>query len=208
MLRNIIYIGGSVLVFFTGLVVYGIILNTTQIPLNEALRNKGIKTFGEIKLVVYRDEYLLELFSDSILIKSYKVVFGRNNKTQKKSKNDFITPAGKYFICSIDTGVIYHKFFHLNYPSEKDASDALRKGIISREEFSEVLTASENGDCPPGNTALGSEIGIHGIGEFDFIFRNLPFAFNWTNGSIAMSNEDIDELYNIIKVGAPVIIRK
>jgi len=34
----------------------------------------------------------------------------------------------------------------------------------------------------------------------------LPFPFNWTNGSIAITNEDIDEISKFIKIGSPVKI--
>ena len=54
---------------------------------------------------------------------------------------------------------------------------------------------------------LGGEIGIHGIGRLNYIFKNLPFVYNWTNGSIAMSDEDIDELYSVVKLGTKVVIK-
>ncbi len=207
MLKNIIYIGGSVLVFFSGLVVYGIILNTREEPLSELLKRYEIKSISSVKLVVHRNDYDLDLFIDSIKVKTYKSVFGRNNSHIKRSKDDFVTPLGEYFICDIDSNTNYYKFLHLNYPSEKDAVEALRRGIITTKEFKEIVEAYKNGDCPPADTELGSNIGIHGIGKYDLIFRNLPFAFNWTNGSIAVSNEDMDELVKVVKIGTPVIIR-
>ncbi len=50
-------------------------------------------------------------------------------------------------------------------------------------------------------TELGNNIGIHGIGRLNFIFKNLPFIYNWTDGSIAVSNENIDEIYSVAKKG-------
>ena len=94
---------------------------------------------------------------------------------------------------------------YLNYPTKKDAAEALKNGVISKEEFNTLNLAKS--DCPPSNTRLGADIGIHGIGEYDFIFKNLPFAFNWTNGSIAMSNENIDELFSVVTLNTHVDIR-
>ena len=207
MVRNIIYITGSILVFFTGLIVYGIILNTRETPLNELMEDRSITEINNISIIVYRNDYRLDLFVDSVKVKTYKAVFGRNNSNIKESRDDFATPIGEYVICAIDTNNVYHRFFHLNYPSEKDAAEYLRKKIITTLDFKRISDAYNSGDCPPDDTPVGSDIGIHGIGKYDVIFRNLPFAFNWTNGSIALSNEDIDELLSIVKIGTPVIIR-
>ncbi len=150
---------------------------------------------------------MLQLYADTVLVKSYKAVFGRGTKSVKTNLNDYITPAGKYKICRIDTGTVYHKNFLLNYPNQNDAAEALKTGYIGKKEYSDIINAQKNGDCPPQNTILGANIAIHGIGEYDFIFRNLPFIFNWTNGSIAVSNASVDELLTVVKVGTEVIIK-
>jgi hypothetical protein len=62
-------------------------------------------------------------------------------------------------------------------------------------------------ECPEPDTDLGGNIGIQGIGEYNAIFKNLPFVFNWTDGSIAVSNEDIDEIYSVVKRGTKVVIK-
>ena len=61
--------------------------------------------------------------------------------------------------------------------------------------------------CTSDKTILGGNIGIHGIGRYDYFFKNLPFVYNWTDGSIAVSNEDIDELYTAVKKGTEVVIK-
>ncbi len=206
MLKNIIYISGSIAVFFTGLICYGIILNMREISLDEAMKQKGINKIENVILVVNRKNYRVELHSGKVLIKTYKAVFGKNNSAVKKSKDDLATPIGDYLICSIDTVSKYHKFLRLNYPNEKDAGEALKRGYISQDEFDQIINAFTNSDCPPLNTKLGADIGIQGIGEYDLIFRNLPFTFNWTDGSIAISNKSIDELYSVVKIGTRVKI--
>lgn len=54
---------------------------------------------------------------------------------------------------------------------------------------------------------LGGNIGIHGIGRLNPIFKNLPFVYNWTDGSIAISNESLDELLSVINTGTQVVIK-
>ena len=57
------------------------------------------------------------------------------------------------------------------------------------------------------NPAFSDSIGLHGTGKLNFIFKNLPFAYNWTSGSVAISNEGIRELAAIIKKGTKVVIK-
>lgn len=206
MLRNTLYIFGSVVIFFAGVVCYGVILNLREVTLADALANKGITKLNDVRIVVDRKNYKLNLYAGNILVKDYKAVFGKNNGVIKTSAEDNVTPIGDYKICAIDTTSRYHKFLYLNYPNEFDAAEALARGYINKDEFSSILISAKHNECPPKETRLGSEIGIHGIGKYDLIFRNLPFSFNWTNGSIAVSNESIDELYSVVKIGTPVKI--
>ncbi len=206
MLRNVLYISASIIIFFIGLIIYGIILNLKEENLNDILTEKGIQKLENVKLVVSRKNYRIELYSDKLFIKSYKAVFGKNNSTIKISKDDQVTPIGEYKICSIDTNSLFHKLFQLNYPNDKDAAEAMKQGYINKDEFDAINLAHKKNECPPKETSLGSNIGIHGIGKYNFIFKNLPFTFNWTDGSIAISNENIDELFSIVKIGTPVKI--
>ena len=103
MLKNVLYVSASVIIFFAGLICYGIILNIRESSLQEAMQEKGIYKIENPFLLVDRRNYKIELFSNKILVKTYKAVFGKNNSTIKISKNDLVTPIGEYRICSIDT---------------------------------------------------------------------------------------------------------
>jgi len=205
-LKNILYISGSVVIFFAGLILYGVILNLREITLKEAMIEKGLKALENIRLEVDKTDYRILLYSDKILVKTYKAVFGKSQGIMKSSADDNITPIGDYEICAIDSSDKYHKFFHLDYPNERDAAEAFKQGYIFNDEFNAIILAAKKNECPPKETKLGSEIGIHGIGTYNIIFKNLPFPFNWTNGSIAVSDESIDELYTVVKIGTPVKI--
>jgi murein L,D-transpeptidase YafK len=206
-LRNILYISGGIFVFFVGMVIYGIILNSGEINLAEAMQSKGLSKLENVHLVVNKNKYRVELYSNTLLIKSYKAVFGKNKSEIKTFAEDYVTPLGSYIICSVDTNSVYHKFLKLNYPNLRDAAEALKNGYISNEEYMKLKEGFNNNDCSPYDTKLGANIGIHGIGEYNLIFKNLPFVFNWTNGSIAVSNESIDEIYEVTHIGTKVEIR-
>jgi hypothetical protein len=95
----------------------------------------------------------------------------------------------------------------LNYPNINDASEALRKNLITQKQYDQLKFEFYYEGCPKANTVLGGNVGIHGIGEYNDIIKNLPFVFNWTDGSIALSNEDIKEIYSVIKEGTKVVIK-
>ena len=191
----------------TGVLIYGIILNLKQVTLNEAMLNKGFSELKNPNIIIDRANFSLNLYEDTVLVKSYRASFGRNVHQVKYRAGDEATPVGTYKICSIDTSVHYHRFFRLNYPNLEDATDALRKGWISQKTFDSIKFEFYYEGCTKFNNVLGGNIGIHGVGKFNFIFKNLPFVYNWTNGSIALSDEDIDELYSVIKVGTKVVIK-
>jgi murein L,D-transpeptidase YafK len=189
------------------MVVYGIILNSSEITLSEAMNNSGLEKLENVSIIVEKSKYALRLYSDTTLVKSYKVVFGKNEKQKKAYLNDLATPVGEYKICEVNDIDNYYKFMKLNYPNEIDAAEALKNGVIGRTEFIAISEAQKENRCSTQNTALGSNIGIHGIGKYNVIFKNLPFIFNWTNGSIALSNENIDELYSVVSAGTRVVIK-
>jgi murein L,D-transpeptidase YafK len=206
MLKNILYVSASMVFFFAGLILYGIVLNLREVTLAEALNEKKMTGLNDVHLVVDRKNYKIELYSDKILVKTYKAAFGKNSSIMKTSASDNVTPIGDYTICSVDTLSQYHKYLHLNYPNDRDAAENFKQGYINKDEYNVITLSFEKSECPPSETQLGSGIGIHGIGKYNTIFKNLPFSFNWTTGSIAVSDENIDELYSVCKIGTPVKI--
>ncbi|MHB8578485.1 MAG: L,D-transpeptidase family protein [Ignavibacteriaceae bacterium] len=207
MLRSIILFSGGIVLFVAGVIVYGIIIHMREVPLSVDIARKGFTKINDPIIVVVRSSYSLNLYNDTVLVKSYMANFGRNVSTPKNKTGDLATPVGNYEICEIDTNDKYYKFFKINYPNIYDATEALRKGLISQEEFDKIKYDYYSGICPDPNTELGGNMGIHGIGRLDFLFKYLPFVYNWTDGSIAISNENMDELYSVVKKGTKVVIK-
>ena len=206
-IKNVIIFSGGIIVFLAGVVVYGVVLNLREVPLSEAMRDKGISQIDDPVLYINRSRYTVNLYQDTIFIKSYRASFGKNVAVPKTKANDFSTPVGEYKICSIDTSNVYYKFLRLNYPNLIDDAEGLRKGLITQKEYDELRFEYYYAECPTLKTELGGNIGIHGIGRMNYIFKNLPFVFNWTDGSIAVSNEDIDEICSVVKKGTKVVIK-
>ena len=208
MIKSIIFFIASLVIFFAGIIFYGMILNLRDVPLAEALAEKHMSYLTNVHLLVDRRNYRLDLYSDTVLVKSYRAVFGRNNNGARKSLSEKqVTPAGSYQICEIDTASEYRKFLRLNFPNIKDITNAFNSGMISEREYETLYEELEAGECPKPSGKKFPSIGIHGTGRLNFIFKNLPFTFNWTKGSIAVSNENIDEIYSVIKPGTEVDIK-
>ncbi|MFZ1520463.1 MAG: L,D-transpeptidase [Ignavibacteriaceae bacterium] len=207
LLRNIIFTIGAIALFVSGVIIYGIVLKLREVPLKEAMASKGFRELNQVNILVDRKTYTLSLYEDTVFIKSYRVSFGRNLNDKKKLSEDGATPVGTYKICNISQNYVYHKFLKLNYPNLEDASEALRKSLITQKQFNQIKFEFYYEECVNGNTVLGGDIGIQGIGRLNPIFKNLPFVYNWTDGSIALSNEDLDEILTVTKQGTQVVIK-
>jgi len=120
------------------------------------------------------------------------VAIGRYGTTWSKMTKDDKTPLGRFRVGWINEKSRYYRFFGLNYPNLDTAKRALDENRITEETWLSILEAKSMGKTPPQNTPLGGHIGIHG---------------NWTNGCIALTNEQIDQLGKWIKPGILVNIR-
>ena len=206
-LKNVFFFSGGIILFIAGVIGYGIILNLRTVPVKKLMAEKGIKKIDHPVIIVDRKEYALSLYNDTTLIKTYRAYFGRNVQLVKTRKGDLSTPVGEYIICEIDSVYKYDKFFRLNYPNISDISEGLKKGVITQQEFDTIRGELNSQGCPKSGTVLGGNIGIHGLGRLNFLLKNLPFVYNWTDGSIAISNESIDEIYPLVKKGTKVVIK-
>lgn len=204
-LRNVIYFILSALLFLSGVILYGILLNAREVTLREAMQQRGLAKLENVSIIIDRRNYRLGLYSGDLLIKNYKASFGRM-QGQKISIFDMVTPTGSFEICYRDSLSQYHRFLGLNYPSLIDAWEELQKGNITKGDYESIVRSYGTNGIPPHEILSRCAIGIQGIGKFNFIFKNLPFVFNWTNGSVALSNEAVDEISAAAPLGTRVKI--
>lgn len=132
------------------------------------------------------------------------VAFGRYGKTYFKKRGDNKTPLGRFTITWLNPDTRYHRFMGLSYPDIDSASRALEDGRIGEQQWQAIRRASEARKTPPQHTPLGGLIGIHGVGKGD---SKIHRQYNWTNGCIALTNEQIDQLAKWAKIGTTVEIR-
>jgi hypothetical protein len=132
------------------------------------------------------------------------IAIGRFGTTEAKHTLDGKTPLGEFRITRIAEKTSFHRFFGIDYPNLAHARAGLESGRITPAEFAAIRNAHRRQTPPPQHTALGGFIGIHGLGDGDPAIHE---DFNWTNGCIAMTNEQMDDLAQWIEEGILVIIR-
>jgi murein L,D-transpeptidase YafK len=149
-----------------------------------------------MNVVVYKQTRTLTVHEGGRELLRVPVVLGRN-PADKQREGDLATPEGEFYVCYKNAESQYHRFLGLSYPNAEDAARGLREGLITWAEHNEICEAIAGRQCPPWKTALGGEVGLHGP---------CPNK-TWTHGCIAMSVEQIEMLYEWLKVGDPVTIR-
>lgn len=141
--------------------------------------HKGIDT-----LVVLKSRRLMQAYSDGRLIKSYKIALGGDPVGDKESDGDMRTPEGVYTINDKNPNSGYYKNLGISYPDKEDVDEAKKRNLD-----------------PGGN------IKIHGIRNgFGFIGK-FHRVMDWTAGCIAVTDEEMDELYAHVKIGVYIIIK-
>ena len=147
----------------------------------------------------------LSVLEGSKVRHTYKdIAIGSAGTTADKKQGDHKTPLGDFRLMRIAEKTSFHRFFGIDYPSVAHAERALRAGTIGRQHYTAILKSFREQVMPPQETPLGGYIGIHGIGEGDPAIHQ---KFNWTQGCIALTNQQIDDLSKWVYVGMRVVIR-
>jgi murein L,D-transpeptidase YafK len=162
---------------------------------------------GGLKLVIWKSHYTLTLYRGDTPVKTYRAVFGRGYRDgDKRMTGDRRTPEGEFYICTMNNSKRFYKFMGLSYPGIKHADHGLKSNLISVQEHQLIKKAIDERQPPPWDTQLGGAIGIHGITLTGQSTLKSFFSMNWTDGCIALSNTDVDEIFSVVSVGTPVTI--
>lgn len=150
---------------------------------------------GARTLTVMNGDEPIEVFQN--------VSIGRSGVTGQKLRHDNKTPLGAFRVSRINEDSRYHRFIGLDYPDLPYARKAFEAGLIDSADYSAILEAHEKGLEPPASTPLGGFIGIHGIGDGD---PRIHEEYNWTEGCVALTNEEIDALAQWVRLNMVVLI--
>ena len=136
-------------------------------------------------LVLKAEHKLLLLDSNNNVIRTYAVAIGRGGVEPKQRQGDQRTPEGLYIIDHHKKDSRFHRALHVSYPSDADRERARRLGADP-----------------------GGDIMIHGIENGLGWLGSLQRRVDWTDGCIAVTDAEIDEIYAAVPDGTPVEIRQ
>jgi murein L,D-transpeptidase YafK len=134
-------------------------------------------------IVLKREHKLLLLKGDSI-VKTFAIAIGRGGLAPKQQQGDHRTPEGLYEIDRRKEDSRFHRALHISYPDEADRKHAREAGI-----------------------SPGGDIMIHGIANGLGWLGSMHRVIDWTDGCIAVTDDEIEEIWNLVPNGTTVEIR-
>jgi murein L,D-transpeptidase YafK len=144
----------------------------------------GVVSAQKADLVVVRkSESRLYLERDGRTFASFRAVFGSEAKGHKQQEGDERTPEGRYVLDSKNVRSAFYRSIHISYPNGQDVAAAKARGVKP-----------------------GGQIMIHGQKNGLSWLSPVAQWFNWTDGCVGLSNEDMDAVWNAVDVGTPIQI--
>ena len=136
------------------------------------------------KIVILKSARTMTLLSGSKVLKTYKVALGSVPVGPKQVEGDHKTPEGDYIIDAKNAHSQFHLSLHISYPSAADQQRARSLG------------------ARPGGAIM-----IHGLARPFAYLGPLHRQTDWTDGCIAVTNAEIEEIWKLVPVGTRVEIR-
>ncbi len=135
------------------------------------------------RVLIEKSKRLLTLYDHNHAFATYKIALGRNPVGAKTCSGDYRTPEGRYTVTGQNPASRFHRSLRLSYPNAADLARARKQG------------------CNPGGN-----VAIHGLENgYGWVGRTHRDA-DWTNGCIAVTNEEMDRLWQLVPKGTPVEI--
>lgn len=136
------------------------------------------------RVVVLKKERTLQLVSRGKVIKAYKVALGGDPVGAKTKQGDHKTPEGIYILDFRNAHSKFHKAIHISYPSARDRAAARAQGV-----------------------SPGGDVFLHGLPNGFGYLGAAHRLKDWTDGCIAVTDAEIDEIWSAVADGTPIEIR-
>jgi murein L,D-transpeptidase YafK len=173
-------------ILLLGIIVMSLFLHDSK---DYEFMGNGLSKMESIaKFEVLKSQRLLRVYQHNEngtlrLAKTYKIALGRNAIGHKQHEGDHKTPEGKYTIVGMHPKSNYHLALEISYPDAKDKETAKKMGF-----------------------SPGGKIMIHGLRNgFGWVGKHHTVK-DWTLGCIAVTNEEIEEIYARTKIGTTIVI--
>ncbi|NOH51999.1 L,D-transpeptidase family protein [Vibrio coralliilyticus] len=124
------------------------------------------------------------LIDDGQVVREFRIALGKHPKGHKTQEGDHRTPEGRYYLDFVIDNSEFYRSIHISYPNPRDIAYAAKLHVDP-----------------------GGDIKIHGLRNGEKRPAKFVQSFDWTNGCIAITNEEMDELLTLVKTGTPIEIR-
>lgn len=134
-------------------------------------------------IIVKKADRKMMLYVNDEIIKTYKVSLGTQPIGHKGQEGDGKTPEGRYTIAYKNAASRFHKSLKISYPNKIDCKHAKKLGV-----------------------SPGGDVMIHGLGKEFSYPSTLHTSHDWTLGCIAVTNEEMDEIWLLVEAGTVIQI--
>jgi murein L,D-transpeptidase YafK len=136
------------------------------------------------KILILKSARKLQLLRGKDVVKEYRVALGKSPAGAKERQGDGKTPEGSYVIDYRNKNSQFHRSLHISYPNATDKTRARILGVDP-----------------------GGDVFIHGLMNGYGWIGAAHRTKDWTLGCIAVTNEEIEEIWKLVPDGTPVEIR-
>jgi murein L,D-transpeptidase YafK len=156
------------------------VLIWSGVPREKAL----IKSATADRILIEKSSHTLTLFKNDQPLKTYPVSLGRGGLQAKTKEGDALTPEGIYKIDRRNPNSRYYLSLGIDYPDAKDRARAEKNGVNP-----------------------GGDIMIHGLMNGMGFVGTWHRLVDWTQGCIALTDQEMEEIWNAVPDGTIVEIR-
>jgi murein L,D-transpeptidase YafK len=143
----------------------------------------AVATGSADRIVIEKAAHRMTLFAGARAIATYQVSLGRGGLAPKAREGDRRTPEGDYRITGRNPNSAYHRSLRIGYPTPAQVAAARRAGVNP-----------------------GGDIMIHGLPNGRGALAALFASQDWTDGCIALTDREMDEVWRLTRDGAAVHI--
>ena len=136
------------------------------------------------RVIVMKKERTLTLISGDKVLKIYKVALGGDPIGPKRMEGDHKTPEGSYILDRRNPKSKYYRSIHISYPSEEDRERARKSGV-----------------------SPGGDVMVHGLPNGFGWLGATHRTQDWTDGCIAVTDQEMDEIWSAVPDGTPIEIK-
>jgi len=145
--------------------------------------SQGTVTGSVDRILVEKEAHTLTLFRQGKVLKTYRVALGRGGPGPKLQAGDNRVPEGIYRIAGRNSHSAFHRALRVGYPTPEQIRQAQVRGVDP-----------------------GGDIMIHGIRNGLGWLGSLQRRVDWTKGCIAVTDDEIEEIWRLVPDGTPIEI--